>query len=120
LSRQGIHCDGVTSQVAESGRTVSLRWSSIRRLGFERLLALAWVVAVVGVSVSANGRASWVRALAASPDRIREGKLWFLFSSAALVDHPLVLSLVCFVALAGLAHAVCEQRVFGSRRSSVR
>ncbi len=79
---------------------------------FERLLALALVVAVVGVSVSAHGRVDWVRALAASPDRIREGKLWFLFSSAALVDHPLVLSLVCFVALAALARAVCEPRVF--------
>ena len=105
-------CDGVTSLMAESGRTVYLRWSSIRRLGFERLLALACVVAVVGVSVSAHGRVGWVRALAASPDRIREGKLWFLFSSAALVDHPLVLSLVCFVTLAALARAVCEPRVF--------
>ncbi len=106
------HCDGHHFSGGTIGWNVSLRWSSVRRLGFERVLALACVVAVVCVSVSAHGRVGWVRALAASPDRIREGKLWFLLSSAALVDHPLVLSLVCFVALAGLARTVCEPRVF--------
>jgi hypothetical protein len=84
----------------------------IGRLGFGRLLALVWVVAVVLVSVTAHGRASWIRVLAASPDRIREGKLWLLLSSAVLVDHPLVLSLVSFVGLAGLALVVCGPRVF--------
>jgi hypothetical protein len=86
--------------------------SEFRRLGLGKLFALVWVVAVVLVSVAAHGRASWIRALAASPDRIREGKLWLLVSSAGLVDHPLVLSLVSFVALAGLALVVCGPRVF--------
>jgi hypothetical protein len=112
LRGRRFDCDGRHLPGGRIAWNVSLRWSSIRRLGFERILALAWVVAVVSVSVSAHGRVGWVRALAASPDRIREGKLWFLLSSAALVDHPLVLSLVCFVALAALARAVCEPRVF--------
>ena len=86
--------------------------SEFRRFGLGKLFALAWVVAVVLVSVAAHARASWIRVLAASPDRIREGKLWLLVSSAGLVDHPLVLSLVSFVALAGLAFVVCGPRVF--------
>ncbi len=82
------------------------------RIGLARLLALVWVTAVVGVSVAARGRAGWVEALAASPDRVREAKGWFLFSSALLVDRPLALSLGCFLVLAILALVVCGPRMF--------
>jgi hypothetical protein len=91
---------------------VSLRQGLPRTLGRERLLALAWAISVVLVGVAAHGRPGWVDALAASPERVREGKLWLLLSSAVLVDHPLVLSLLSFVALAGLALVVSGGRMF--------
>jgi hypothetical protein len=77
-------------------------------------LPLLLIGVVAGVSSTAHARVGWVEALAASPERIREGKVWMLFSSAALVDHPLVLSLVCFVALAGLTLGICGPRLFWS------
>jgi hypothetical protein len=83
---------------------------SSRRIG--RLLATIWLVAVVNVSIAANARPGWVSALAASPDRVREGKLWFLFSSAVLVDRPVVLSLLSFTALAVAALILCGTRTF--------
>jgi hypothetical protein len=77
-----------------------------------RVLAVAWLVAVVCVSIAAGARPGWVRALAASPDRVREGKLWFLVSSAVLVDRPVVLSLLSFAVLATLALTACGTRTF--------
>ena len=77
-----------------------------------RLLAIIWLVAVVNVSIAANARPGWVSALAASPDRVREGELWFLVSSAVLVDRPVVLSLLSFVTLAVAALALCGARTF--------
>jgi len=77
-------------------------------------LALGWVAAVVALSLVARARTGWVAALAASPDRIREGKVWFLLSSGMIVDRPIVISLVCFVALAALALLVCGLRGFWS------
>jgi hypothetical protein len=85
---------------------------SVPRIGLARGLALAWALAVVGVSVAAHGRPGWVEALAASPARVGEGKAWFLFSSAVLVDRPLAASLVSFLALAILAFVVCGARTF--------
>lgn len=84
--------------------------TSRRRLG--RLLAVVWLVAVLNVSIAANARPGWVSALAASPDRVREGKIWFLVSSAVLVDRPVALSLLSFAALAVAALAVCGTRTF--------
>ncbi|HLY93671.1 MAG TPA: hypothetical protein VKP14_02390 [Gaiellaceae bacterium] len=83
---------------------------SRRSLG--RLLAITWLVAVVNVSIAANARPGWVSALAASPDRVREGKLWFLVSSAVLVDRPVALSLLSFTALAVSALILCGTRTF--------
>src|ERR1700680_599171 len=77
-------------------------------------LPLLLIGVVAGVSSTAHARVGWVEALAASPERIREGKIWVLFSSAALIDHPLVLSLLCFVALAGLTLWICGPRLFWS------
>jgi len=77
-----------------------------------RVLAVVWLVAVVCVSIAAGARPDWVRALAASPARVGEGKLWFLVSSAVLVDRPVVLSLLSFAVLATLALTACGSRTF--------
>src|SRR5258707_9512064 len=76
------------------------------------MLAVGWIVAVVNVSLAADARPGWVSALAASPARVRDGKLWFLFSSAVWVDRPVVLSLLSFAALAAFALIVCGPRAF--------
>ena len=91
-------------------RRLLLKGRSSRRVG--SLLATVWLVAVVNVSIAANARPGWVSALAASPDRVREGKLWFLFSSAVLVDRPVVLSLLSFTTLAAAALILCGTRTF--------
>lgn len=85
---------------------------AIVRPWIERVLAAIWLVAVVCVSIAAGARPGWVRALAASPDRVREGKLWYLVSSAVLVDRPVVLSLLSFAVLATLALMTCGTRTF--------
>jgi hypothetical protein len=81
-----------------------------RRIGV--LAALVWIAAVVAISLVTRARADWVASLAASPDRVREGKLWFLVSSGMLVDHPIGISLVFFVALATLVLAFCGVSTF--------
>lgn len=81
-----------------------------RRLGL--LVALVWIAAVVVMSLVTRARAGWVVSLAASPDRVREGKLWFLFSSGMFVDHPIGISLVFFVALAMVVLLLCGVRTF--------
>jgi hypothetical protein len=84
---------------------------AIFRPWFARLLVGVWLVAVVSVSIVAGARPDWVKALAASPDRVREGKVWFLVWSAVLVDRPVVLSLVSFAVLAALVLIVCGARI---------
>jgi hypothetical protein len=74
--------------------------------------AFVWVASVAVVGAAGGARVGWVDAMAASPDRIREGKVWFLFSSAGLVDHPVVISVLSFAALAGLAWLTSGARVF--------
>lgn len=68
-----------------------------RRIG--EVVALVWMAAVVAISLVECARAGWVASLAASPDRVREGKLWFLISSGVLVDRPIG-SRSSFIALA--------------------
>jgi hypothetical protein len=75
-------------------------------------LALAWTAAVVAVSALAGAQPRWLASAAASPDRIAEGKLWYLLTSGMLVDRPILISIVCFLALAGLAWRVCGSRTF--------
>jgi len=74
--------------------------------------ALVWLAVVAGVSLVSRERVGWVAGLAASPERVREGRLWFLFTSAVLVERPVLLSLFAFAALAALAWRVCGARVF--------
>jgi hypothetical protein len=52
-----------------------------------------------------------VGSLAASPRRIANGHVWLLFSSAIVVDRPVVASVVSFAALASVALLVCGSRV---------
>ena len=84
--------------------------SGRQRIGV--LAALAWIAAVVAISLVTRARAGWVASLAASPDRVGEGKFWFLVSSGMLVDHPIGISLVFFVALATLVLAFCGVSTF--------
>jgi hypothetical protein len=77
-----------------------------------RVSAVGWMVAVAVVSVAARARPGWVVSLAASPERVREGKLWYLVSSGMLVDRPIAISLVCFVVLGVLALLVCGVATF--------
>lgn len=72
-----------------------------------RAFAVGWMAAVVVVSFAARARPGWVVSVAASPERVREGKLWFLVSSGMLVDRPIMISLICFVVLGLLALLVC-------------
>jgi hypothetical protein len=74
-------------------------------------VALVLLVAALTVVVRAHLGLS-PTALAASPERTAEGKLWLLVTSGLLVDHPVVISLVAFAALAALAFAFCGARVF--------
>lgn len=90
---------------------VFLEGVTVRRWG-ARVLAVVWLVAVVCVSSVGGTRPGWVEALAASPARVGEGKLWFLISSAVLVDRPVVLSLLSFAVLATLALKACGTRTF--------
>ena len=81
-------------------------WRSLERSSwrwFGRALAGVWVAAVIAISLEGHARPGWIASFAASPERVREGKVWFLFTSGMLVDRPIIVSLVCFVALAALA-----------------
>jgi hypothetical protein len=49
--------------------------------------------------------------VAASPSRVAHGDLWLLVSSGLLVQRPIALSLVSFVALAFLVVVVCGPKV---------
>lgn len=74
--------------------------------------ALSWILIVILLSAVARARPGWLVSVAASPDRIRQGKLWYLVTSGMLVDRPIVISIVCFVTLAALALARCGTRIF--------
>jgi hypothetical protein len=80
-----------------------------RRVG--SVIAFVVLVALVTASARAHLGLS-VGELASSPERIARGKLWLLLTSALVLDHPIMLSLVSFAALASLAMLVCSPRVF--------
>lgn len=77
-----------------------------------RGLVVGWVSAVVALSAIARAQPEWLMTFAASPDRVTQGKLWYLVTSGLLVDRPIVISIVCFVVLATLALLVSGTRVF--------
>lgn len=81
--------------------------------GVARMSALlAWLGLVVGLTVATADKSLPVDALASSPRKIEQGKLWFLLTSGLVVQHPIAISLACFIALAALMLAVCGVRLF--------
>jgi hypothetical protein len=88
------------------------RSSRMPVLWLGRSLALGWIAAVVVLSAVARARPRWLVSVAASPDRIAKGKLWYLLTSGMLVDRPILISIACFVALAVLAWRMCGSRTF--------
>jgi len=77
----------------------------------EPALVGACVAAVSAVSALSREGLISIGALAASPRRIADGQVWLLFSSAIVVDRPIVASVVSFAALASVALLVCGSRV---------
>ena len=71
----------------------------------------AFVATVCTVSALSREGLISIGTLAASPRRIADGQVWLLFSSAIVVDRPIVASVVSFAALASVALLVCGSRV---------
>jgi len=71
----------------------------------------AFVAAVSAVTALVRVGLISIGTLAATPRRIADGQLWLLFSSASVVDRPIVASLVSLAALASVALLVCGSRV---------
>ena len=69
------------------------------------VVAMTTAFAVSGLGPSAG-------ALSFSPNRLVHGRLWLLFGSALVVDHPIVLSLLSFAVLAAVTMAVCGRRIY--------
>jgi hypothetical protein len=62
------------------------------------------VLFVAAVSGACQSGLLRVDRLASSPGRLGHGEFWLLFSSAAVVQHPVAISLLSFAALS-LGHA---------------
>jgi hypothetical protein len=75
------------------------------------LSALLVVVTWTTLTVAHEGRLVSSSVFAATPARVRHGELWLLVTSGLLVQRPIVVSLLAFVALAILAIAFCGAKV---------
>ncbi len=71
----------------------------------------AFIATVTAVTALSRVGLISIGTLAASPRRIADGQVWLLFSSASVVDRPIVASVVSFAALASVALLVCGSRV---------
>jgi hypothetical protein len=71
----------------------------------------AFIATVAAVTALSRVGLISIGSLAASPRRIADGQVWLLFSSASVVDRPIVASVVSFGALASVALLVCGSRV---------
>jgi hypothetical protein len=67
----------------------------------------SWLVLVLTMTVLNQTGIVQTRSLASSPESVREGKLWLLFSNGVIVQHPVVLSFVSLVLLAVSAMYIC-------------
>jgi hypothetical protein len=67
---------------------------------------------VIALTVATASRALRVDALASSPSKIDHGKVWVLFTSALVVQHPILISLASFIALGALVILVCGTQLF--------
>jgi len=75
------------------------------------LSALLLVVTLTTLTVAHAEKLLSTSKLAASPSRVGNGDLWLLATSGLLVQRPIALSLVSFVALALLVVVVCGPKV---------
>ena len=71
----------------------------------------AFIATVSAVTAFSRVGLISIGSLAASPRRIADGQVWLLFSSAGVVDRPIVASVASFAALAFVALLVCGSRV---------
>ena len=67
----------------------------------------SWLALVLIMTVLNQTGIVQAGSLASSPESVREGKLWLLFSNGIIVQHPVVLSFVSLVLLAVTAMYVC-------------
>lgn len=67
----------------------------------------SWLVLVLIMTVLNQTGIVQTRSMASSPESVREGKLWLLFSNGVIVQHPVVLSFVSLVLLAVMAMYIC-------------
>ncbi|HEX6489887.1 MAG TPA: hypothetical protein VF002_00785 [Gaiellaceae bacterium] len=72
---------------------------------------VAWFLVVIGLTLATVDGSLKVTSLASSPVKFEQGKVWFLLTSGLIVQHPIAISLLSFVALAVLVLAVCGQRL---------
>jgi hypothetical protein len=70
------------------------------------------VLVVSGLTVASSRYPGLVSALAASPLRLAEGRVWLLVTSGVLAERPLGPSIISFAFLATLTLVVCGMRAF--------
>jgi hypothetical protein len=86
-----------------------------RRVSLVSASALVgWLVCVCLLTAATQTRSLRIGALASSPNKIVHGKLWSLLTCGLVVQQPLLISLLCLAALAGLAVVVCGPRLLWS------
>jgi hypothetical protein len=102
---------GVLRRIGPVARVRPTR-SRINVRGFGHASTLfAWLALVIALTVATASRSLRVDALASSPHKIEQGKVWFLLTSGLIVQRPVAISLASFIALAGLVLVVCGARL---------
>ncbi len=71
----------------------------------------AFIASVSAVTALVRVGLISIGTLAATPRRIADGQVWLLFSSASVVDRPIVASLASLAALASVGLLICGSRV---------
>src|SRR2546430_2479899 len=71
----------------------------------------AFIASVSAVTALVRVGLISIGTLAATPRRIADGQVWLLFSSASVVDRPIVASLASLAALASVALLICGSNV---------
>jgi hypothetical protein len=76
-----------------------------------RVWLVGYVAAVWGVTAAASLGLLSPSTLAASPQRLADGRFWLLVTSGLVVDHPVVLSLLSLLAFAAVTGLLCGPAV---------
>ena len=77
-----------------------------------RIAPLLFVLVVAVVTCASAEDEKVVTELAASTQRLAQGRVWLLVTSGLLAERPFLASLLSFAMLAALTLAVCGSRVF--------